>query len=367
VTAARALLVALALAACRPEPPAPAAPARLSVAEAQAALEAREAVRAPAPAGGAPSARSAPLPQGEMLTLGARLLDHEARPLPGAELAWLAPTESDWQAVGARARADSAGAVWLVLARAEVGDAAELQLVAAAEGTVRQLVRVPRARFEGQALVSLGELQLARGGRLRGSVRDEWGGPLEGVGVGLGPELAALPGWSEALRPLAAVFPLLADVAPDLAPPVVRSAPDGSYELLGLPPGRFMVVAAAPPEAGRLLVPARVEGVTVEAGRTSEVPELVLRAARPEESVSGRVLAPDGSPLAGAAVVLVYAGASYAGGRTTSDALGRFALLVPAGMEVELHAHDPEGRHGAAEHRGVRAGLAGLELRLAGH
>ncbi|HEX6882078.1 MAG TPA: carboxypeptidase-like regulatory domain-containing protein [Planctomycetota bacterium] len=361
-----AVLVALALAACRPEAPAPAAPARLSVAEAQAALEAREATRAPAPVAASPaSARPAPPPTGEVLTLGARLLDHEARPLTGAELAWLKPTEGDWQAVGASARADAAGAVWLVLARAEVAGVAELQLVASAEGTVRQLLRLPRARFEGQSLVSLGELQLARGGGLRGRVRDEWGGPLEGVGVGLGPELAALPGWSEELRPLAAVFPLLVDIAPDLAPPIVRSAPDGSYELGGLPPGRFMVVAAAPPDAARLLVPARVEGVTVEAGQTSTVPDLVLRAARPEESVAGRVLAPDGSPLAGAGVVLVHAGARYAGGGTTSDAHGRFALLVPAGLEVELHAHDPQGRHGAAVRGGVRAGLAGLELRLA--
>lgn len=366
---ARLALAALALAACREEPPRPAAPARLSVAEAQAGLaarEAREAARAPERAPGAAAAPAGPAEEGPRLTLGARLLDAEARPLPGAELAWLAPTESDWQAVRARARADGAGAVWLTLPRAEAEGAPELQLVASAEGTLRRLVRLPRAEVTGETLINLGELSLAPGGAVRGRVLDEWGGPLVGVGVGLGPELEALGGDPAEVRALAAAFPLLVDLAPDVAPPIVLSAPDGSYALTGVPVGRFMVVAAAVPTAERVLVPARVEGVRVEAGQDTAAPDLVLRAARDEELVRGRVLAPDGSPLAGAAVALQRAGVDHAGGRTLSDEQGRFALLVPPDLAFDLRARDPGGLHGEVVQAGVRPGTTALVLRLAG-
>lgn len=365
---ARLALAALTLAACREEPARPAAPARLSVAEAQAGLEAREAreaARAPERAPGAAAAPAGPAEEGPRLTLGARLLDAEARPLPGAELAWLAPTESDWQAVRARARADGSGAVWLALPRAAAELEPELRLVASAEGTLRRLVRLPRAQVTGEALINLGELLLAPGGAVRGRVLDEWGGPLAGVGVGLGPELEALGGDPAEVRALAAAFPLLVDLAPDVAPPIVLSAPDGSYALTGVPVGRFMVVAAAVPSAERVLVPARVEGVLVEAGQATAVPDLVLRAARAEELVRGRVLAVDGSPLAGAAVSLERAGASYAGGRTTSDEAGRFALLAPPGLDFELRAHHARGHQGEGRLQGVRAGAPDLELRLA--
>jgi hypothetical protein len=338
---------------------------QLSAEEPSIALEAREAREtARRPARAAEASTSVALPATEVLTVGARLLDAEARPLSGAELGWFLPHEDDWQALRVRARADASGAVWLALPRSEFAALPELAFVASGAGTLRRLVRVARERCEGSAPLALGELQLPPGGSVRGRVLDEWGAPLAGVAVGIGPELDALPGEPELVRALARVFPLIQDLASDVAPALTRTGVDGHYELSGLPLGRFMAVATSLASAERVLLPDRVEGVHVEAGAVNVVRDLVLRQASSAQIVGGAVLDPNGRALAGAYVTLVREGVDYAGGRVWSGSDGRFAVLAPEGLEFELRARDPQGRWGEVVRPEVYAGLAGAVLRF---
>ena len=347
--------------ACGDDAP-PAAPQRLSAADAEAALAAREAralaedggLRALAPA--APAAQKAE----DALTVSVRLLDPAARPLAGGTLAWLAPGTllAEPRRV---ARADGTGAAWLHVPWSELDSTQPLAFALHAPGRVREQRVLEPAQWNASEVLSLGEAMLAEGGTVAGRVVDEAGAGVAGALVALSTELGEM---DDAQREMARLWPLISDLGVAGVAPLAESGADGSFTLDGAPLGRFALVATlVGAEDPRL--PDREQGVAVAAGETTRVRDLVLRRAKEAELVRGVVLAPDGAPLAGAQVGLLdEADGRLLPGRTLAGDDGRFALAAPAALTLRVVARDPAQRWPPAEARGARAGGAALELRL---
>lgn len=348
-----------------PVRPLPEAEPSVTPAEILAELRRREGFE---PLGHTPSAR-APNPAepkppevSEGLTFGARLLGENAEPLAGAELSWLVRDGSGLPSPKRVAIADRGGAVWLALARDELPPVGPLVLAAGGPGRMRQLLSLPRERWEGVALVSLGELTLRAGGAVTGRVLDESGEPVAGAFAGLGPERGEL---GEEARAQARLWPLLEELGLESGPPLAFTGPDGTYRIDGLPTGRFEVVAAGLPRGDEALLPDRQEGVTILPGAETRVRDLVLRAPRASERIVGTVRAPDGAPLAGARVALGdEAGRVRFPTVSESSSLGRFVVLAPADGVYRIYATDRDGRWGGLERSDVRPGGPELELRF---
>ena len=92
---------------------------------------------------------------------------------------------------------------------------------------------------------------------------------------------------------------------------------DGSYELKGLPPGKYMVWIAT--RAGR---PIQIYGLEVAAGKDTRAPEAALPAtsglAQTQELIKGLVLLPDDKPASGASVSLTWKANPMWGSRSTA-------------------------------------------------
>lgn len=344
------------------EPSAP--PARLLPADSEAQLAEREA-RAFEPAPGPPPAPSpAPAPAASAaetgLTISARALDEAAHPIADARLTWLALAPDFLPEPRRSARSDANGTVWLKLDWDELDSTQPLLLTLVAAGHARVDLRLEPARWMAGPLVNLGEVELAPGGALAGRVLDARGQGVPGAVVALALELDAN---DVVARAMARVWPLVAPPTPG-AMLLVRSGAQGEFTLEGAPLGRLALVAArfGGPDA---LLPARVEGLDVRTGETVRAPDLVLAPARAEELVRGRVLAPDGAPLAGIWIALGQAeGGDIYEGRTFTDADGRFALPALTDTVFRVLAMDAKGRWPQAEARDVRAGAPEVELRF---
>jgi protocatechuate 3,4-dioxygenase beta subunit len=338
---------------------------RISAADLEAELAAREALAAarepvPAPAT-APAPQTRDEPRGPALTVSTRIVDREWRALPGARVAWIergADLRSLDVVVRREVRADASGAVWLALARAELDPAQALTLLASAPGHVRVQRTLAPAELAGSVL-NLGEWVLVPGGDVTGRVVDARGQPLAGALVKLAPELGEL---TPAQREEARLWPLGGDVGVPGLVPVALTDADGRFTLAGMPAGRFDVVAATlasdPPR-----LPARSERIVVQPGATVEAGELVLADAAPEELITGIVLGADGAPFEGALVGLHTEHASLPVGTRTSAA-GRFAHPAPRDAEFRVVARDPDERWAPAEVAGARAGGPEVELRF---
>ena len=269
-----------------------------------------------------------------------RLVDESDRPVAGAEVTWiswipgfnemelrLAPPEQRPQA-----RTGPDGSFRLPGVAAGRGF---LQIRHPAFVTVEAM-----ASEAAEARANLGTLILERGAAFRGRVVDPQGRPNPGVPVS-GRIADAL-------------------VATGERAPVVLSGPDGSFVVTGFRPAQDVWLRVGYPETAL---------TTVEGPAGNDEPGTatlpVIRS-----SLSGRVLTPDGAPLAGADVRadrrLTSEEGSLAGNQTITDAAGRFAFQhLPGGIYLLTAGLRSVGR---GELRDVAVGEAedvgGLEVRV---
>jgi hypothetical protein len=335
-------------------------PAPLALVDLEQELARREALAfEPAPAPAAPEEA----PPDPVLTIGARLIDRSARPLAGGTFAWLVP-DADHLAVERRVvRADANGAVWLTIAWNELDSTQPLVLAAHAPGCVRFVQELEPTRWMAGALLSLGEIQLAPGGVVRGRVVDEAGVGLAGALVALGPELGEV---TDEARAMARVWPLIGDLGLPGIRPVTRSAVGGAYELLGVPSGRFAVVALSV-DGSTTFLPDRAESVSVRAGEETRVRDLVAARAEEAELVRGRVFAPDGQPCAGAWIALGHAdGREIYAGRARSGPDGRFTVPALTDRAYLVLVNDGAGRYAQVNVPNVRPGDPEVVARFEG-
>lgn len=161
-------------------------------------------------------------------------------------------------------------------------------------------------------------LRIPPAGRIRGRVIDPDGRPVEGVDLFLRSDLsagrrAATSRWN---------------------PITARTGADGRFVFEDVGAGRFVVgLRLAPGKMPQWLAP--VGPAHAKAGTR----RIVFRL-RPARRIEGRVLAPDGTPLAGATVVaqpIVPTKVRTSGG-TSTDATGAFSLGGLASGEYEVSA-----------------------------
>jgi len=145
-------------------------------------------------------------------------------------------------------------------------------------------VRTPAGvRLAQGEIVDGVELRAELGGRIQGTVYGPDGGPVSGALVSLRPDLNAFLGqmterryrWLEA-----------------------STDGEGRFDLRGVPVGNNYTLSAGSPE----IALEEVHGVDVFAGRTTTLDVRTTAGA----AVAGRVLGPDGQPVAGANVAMVY-------------------------------------------------------------
>jgi hypothetical protein len=201
-------------------------------------------------------------------------------------------------------------------------------------------------------------LELVRGVRLAGRVRDGAGGwaagarvlcaasTMDDLTVQTGPlplaaEAAALP--SGAGRALGTSRVAVADR-------------DGRFAVDDLIPGRYRIEIAHPGAE-----PFRSDELTLGPGERRDVGVLALHAGLP---AAGRVVDESGAGVEGARVVASPAGAPLGAAFALTDAAGKFALALPAG-DYRLAATAP-GRGGAQVAVTLRSGTAPppVELKL---
>ena len=230
--------------------------------------------------------------------------DAEGSPVAGARVALDAdlPLETDWVAEASRVEAVTDGE-------------GRFRLGGIGPTPVRVVARAPgfgRAEREGLEAGGHVELFLFPGATLVGTIVDGEGRAVEGAlvqaaGGGLG----------------------------TTAPPSERTDKEGTFVMAGVEPGEYVVVAR---EAGRA---PGIGRAVVEADAEANV-EIVLTAGG---FVTGRLVDPEGEPLAGRAETVAFEGLGlpgFASELMSAEARGdgRFALgpLPPGGLEIRATA-----------------------------
>lgn len=187
-------------------------------------------------------------------------------------------------------------------------------------------VRTPTATRVARGEVVDGlELRASPGGRLRGIVIGADGAPTPGASVSVRPGLNAFLGQITGRQ-----YRWLDTVTDD----------QGRFDIPGVPEGDGYTVAATAPS----IALEEVHGVSIDAGQVTALTVQAHQGA----VVAGRVLDPDGAPLADASVAMIYLDLSRvlfsADGRTEplrTDAEGRFRLEhVAAGRVAVVAAAD---------------------------
>ena len=245
-----------------------------------------------------------PLPGGKWRVSG-RVLAHTGRPLGGALVGELDSREP------------------VVTSRD-----GSFQLITRTNGTLHLLViaqgHAPR-RFEhvvarGLPDPVLPDLQLLRGGDLKGRVVDERG---EGVPSAV---LTLTPGGAGAW---------LQDLDLDLLWKPVATDAGGHFSIHHLPAGTYTVAASAPTKRD-----ARARSLVLPQDSVLEVPPLVMRAGG---ELRGKVVDAKDGPLAEAQVRVFDARGRWVRGRALTDAEGHFEVRsLPAGscvLEVTCEGH----------------------------
>jgi protocatechuate 3,4-dioxygenase beta subunit len=203
-------------------------------------------------------------------------------------------------------------------------------------------------------------LELVRGARVSGRVRDGRGGAASGARV------RCLASAMEDLTVVAGPLPLAAEAAamPSGAGRALGSTRaavtdrEGRFTIDDLIPGRYRVEIAHPGAE-----PYQGEEIVLGPGERRDLGMLALRAG---VTIGGRVMDATGAGLEGARVTVagVEATAGALGLQTSTDPSGRFELTLPAG-KYRVSATAPG--HGAAQvaiELGAASAPAPIELRL---
>jgi hypothetical protein len=128
---------------------------------------------------------------------------------------------------------------------------------------------------------------------------------------------------------------------------------DGSFELIGVPPGRFVLgVNTMPGRTPRLMYPgvgslSEATVVAVRAGVDVDVHDFVIPAPISFAQIPGVVLDSSGAPAEGARVFLAgpQDGDPILGEPATTDELGRFVLSASSGQQYRIFAERVRDSH----------------------
>ena len=254
-----------------------------------------------------------------LVTISARFVDDAGRPIAGVELSASSIADSPV------AVSDGTGLAELVLDWEELRGFSPQPCSFEMRGpglfTVneRQWFGKPEDRF-------LGEYPMLPGGAVRGRVVDP-----EGRGV------------ADAV--LQVIFPVLVESAErdelrifgglPARSPRTRSQSAGSFVLEGLYAMPLSITAQ-----GKGTFFAISEPVTIEAGATLDIGELVVEPAPADQQIGGVLRTESGESVKGASIRLLDEGRDYIHGRVLTDELGGFRFTVAPGRRYALQILD---------------------------
>lgn len=288
--------------------------------------------------------------QPENVALLARFVDAQRIALAGVtlELADASPPLS--------AQSDSRGEVRLVLpwpysGRTVGGGQVELRAHGPALATRRWHAPLP-----GPGERSLGEIVLVPGGDVRGRVVDDQRRPVAGAWVSaVAPLQSPAPQELEFARAFGTSFGGLGDGLGH----GTRSGVDGEFVLAAQPAVRVCVIARASATLTTISAPLEVRvAAEVDAG------ELVLELPDDAQRIAGWVRDESGAPLTGIAVELETSRQRFALARASTDAAGRFQLIVARGGSYDLAVSRERGSAARLVVRQVAAGTLDLDVTL---
>ena len=203
-------------------------------------------------------------------------------------------------------------------------------------------------RLSAGVEVHLGEIALASAASLSGRVEDERGRPLAGVRL-VTTSLENPRTDAEELRRLG---PLEEERSV-----AGESGPDGRFRLDDVPLGPARLWGGSEALAWSALGP-----LEVASGGVRDL-VLVLRPLLSLDVIRGRVLSPEGEPVARAEVGYWFAAADFStGGGVVADEHGVFEILLQQRVAHDLTASDPENRWSEVYHMSVEPGTQELEL-----
>lgn len=327
----------------------PAAPA--VAAESRPEATSREAMLAPEPSvepEAAPAetaaAEAAPLEPGRV---AARFVDAVGAPLEGVSFDCLGHGTSASATSGADGRAELTADAW----RQERGQRIDVRALREGSSTV-----ILSATVRGGELTHLGDVVLVPGITLTGRVVDPEGIGIEGARVGVAPadlghgESGSLDeerdhrhGTEEFGRH---AFSL--------------SGSNGAFTIEGVAPGTWRLWGHA--EGMRY---AWSEALELASGADGGGLELVLEPLRRTDRIEGLVVDPASHPVPDAQVTIIYQGGQEGGVTSiSSDAEGRFRVVVFVEGTYRLVANDRENRFAEGEALGLRPGDLDIVLAL---
>jgi RNA polymerase sigma-70 factor (ECF subfamily) len=300
----------------------------------------REALEAERTATDAASAPSSTAETEGPAVVDARLLDEAGNPIAGGTLS----SPADPGEPGSAARSDGDGRVRLELILRE-----ELPSRALEAAAIGYATHFERRRIAPGEKIHLGDLVLVPGGSVMGRVVDADRVAVDGVTVAL--DGSNVP-QSEVERRRR--FPFRPNGVP-----LATTSSDGSFEIAGVPAGFVRLTAGRDGWLTTYAAP-----VEVRAGQTSQGVELVLERVPADETISGIVVDPEGTPFAHAMVSYRSVSPGGESGLVYADENGRFEILVIRSEAHDLNALDPESAHAGALAEHIVAGTHDIVLQL---
>lgn len=274
-------------------------------------------------------------------TVEGRFVDEARRPI-GA-------VRAELEELAARFESDADGRFRVALPHFDQRRSDEL--IASAAGRVR--LRRP-LELEPDRVNELGELVLAPGARIFGSLRDRDGNPIADARV--------VVVRAESIRNLELVVtsgPEDSRGARTVASEST-SGVDGAWELDGAPATVVRVLAGGGERRWSVSPP-----IDLFAGERRGPIDLVLESLAAHDRIAGIVLDPNGAAVPNAEVCWWYQATRHSeGGQVDTDANGRFSLTLSADAPHDLSARDKLGRYAAIVRERVPPGTLDCTFRF---